>query len=369
MSQPIFPIISPPITRGDAINQIISSIAYEELGMSHILNAEGEKLQFVLGTIPGLSGGNATYEDVLAANSSVQDLLGSSLENQMLLNSKMALALSAPVIPGITGTTGPTGATGPFTGATGSNGPTGATGSTGSTGVTGPVGVAGVLGPTGPVGAVGILGATGSTGSTGATGPTGDTGATGTIGLLGATGPSGPTGATGPSGTTGTAGAVGPVGAVGAVGSVGPTGPTGANGPSLTQTAAFAANTTGASLTIALGGTLIPLPSNQVFSPDISVNGANTVFTINTFGRYRISYQINTTLALGLRSQLSINGSSFLPSVITPVLSTSVYKNEVELNLGTGATVSLQMVAPLIVGLAVLISGGAGATLTIIRLS
>jgi len=37
------------IKREDAISQIISSIAMEELGLSHILNAEGEKIQFVLG--------------------------------------------------------------------------------------------------------------------------------------------------------------------------------------------------------------------------------------------------------------------------------------------------------------------------------
>ena len=42
------------------VNQILSSIAMEELGMSHILNAEGEKLQYILGTLPGLSGPAAT---------------------------------------------------------------------------------------------------------------------------------------------------------------------------------------------------------------------------------------------------------------------------------------------------------------------
>ena len=50
MSLPSFPNIDPPIKREDAVNQILSSIAMEELGMSHILNAEGEKLQYILGT-------------------------------------------------------------------------------------------------------------------------------------------------------------------------------------------------------------------------------------------------------------------------------------------------------------------------------
>jgi hypothetical protein len=135
MSQPSFPTISPPLDRGDAINQIISSIAYEELGLSHILNAEGEKLQFVLGSLPGLTGGNATYEDVININESIQEMLDSTLASQLMLNAKMALALQAPVIPGVTGPTGPTGATGPAEGAAG---PTGATGATGAVGPIGP---------------------------------------------------------------------------------------------------------------------------------------------------------------------------------------------------------------------------------------
>ena len=54
MSLPSFPVVNPPIEREDAVNQILSSIAMEELGLSHILNAEGEKLQYILGTLPGL---------------------------------------------------------------------------------------------------------------------------------------------------------------------------------------------------------------------------------------------------------------------------------------------------------------------------
>ena len=55
MSMPSFPNIDPPSQREDAVNQILSSIAMEELGLSHILNAEGEKLQYILATIPDKS--------------------------------------------------------------------------------------------------------------------------------------------------------------------------------------------------------------------------------------------------------------------------------------------------------------------------
>jgi len=119
MSLPSFPNIDPPIKREDAVNQILSSIAMEELGMSHILNAEGEKLQYILGTLPGLSGPAATVKDVLNANGSVKDLLETATQNQLLLKSKMQCALDTTPAQG---PAGPAGATGP-TGPTGPEGP------------------------------------------------------------------------------------------------------------------------------------------------------------------------------------------------------------------------------------------------------
>ena len=164
MSQPNFPSISPPISREDAINQILASIAMEELGLSHVINAEGEKLQYILGTIPGLSGPPATVTDVLEVNESVRDVLNSTVQTQMFLNAKLQNALSSSVLPGPTGPTGPTGPAG---------GPTGPTGATGEVGPTGPTGATGEVGPTGPTGATGEVGPTGPTGATGEVGPTG----------------------------------------------------------------------------------------------------------------------------------------------------------------------------------------------------
>ena len=95
MSLPSFPKVDPPIQRDDAVNQILSSIAMEELGLSHILNAEGEKMQYILGTLPGLSGPAATVKDVLNANESVRSLLETAVQNQLFLKAKMQGALDA----------------------------------------------------------------------------------------------------------------------------------------------------------------------------------------------------------------------------------------------------------------------------------
>lgn len=84
----------------------------EELGLSHILNAEGEKLQYVLGTLPGVTGPNPTIDELLQVNDSVQQTLSTAMQNQMFLQNKMSSALNASVMAGPTGPTGPTGATG-----------------------------------------------------------------------------------------------------------------------------------------------------------------------------------------------------------------------------------------------------------------
>ena len=203
MSLPSFPKVDPPIERENAVNQILSSIAMEELGLSHILNAEGEKLQYILGTLPGLSGPSATVGDVLTATESVRSMLETAVQNQLFLKAKMQGALAASPMQGPTGPTGPTGATGP------AGGPMGATGATG---------------PTGPTGA------TGATGATGPEGPWGDDGATGA---------------------------------------------TGAAGPNPTSTAAFAANTQGSTVLVALGGSPVPLPDAQLLSPGITANAVH----------------------------------------------------------------------------------------------
>ncbi len=147
----------------------------------------------------------------------------------------------------------------------------------------------------------------------------------------------------------------------------GPTGPTGATGPSVTATSAFAANTSGSILPVVLLGILVPLPDSQVLPSDITVNGANTVFTVNTPGRYRLAYNLNTSTALASGTRLLINGTANQASTVAPSLSLSHFSNEIIVDLSAGNTVSLQMYG--ILGSATLLPGAAGATLSITRLS
>ncbi|WP_051387729.1 collagen-like protein [Peribacillus psychrosaccharolyticus] len=286
MSQPNIPNISPTvsITREDAINLLLASIAMEELGLAHIINAEGEKIQYALGTLPGLIT-PASLADILQVNDSVQDTLELAIKKELLLDSKLKQVTQITS----SSSTGPTGATG-NTGATGTTGATGDTGATGNTGVTGPTGATGDPGVTGPTGPTGNTGATGTTGATGDTGATGNTGVTGPTGATGDPGVTGPTGATGDSGVTGPTGSTGPTGVTGATG---PTGPTGATGAGATiQNGLFSVNVTSVA-----NGTAISYSTTFINGTDIS-HPSNTTFVLATGHIYLVSYTFRATSSL-----------------------------------------------------------------------
>ena len=95
MSLPTLPVMPPHCNVEGALCQILLSIAMEEIGLSHIINAEGEKLQYILGTLPGTRHPNPSVSQVLAVNESVKDMLQQVAFNQMLLNAKMSSALKA----------------------------------------------------------------------------------------------------------------------------------------------------------------------------------------------------------------------------------------------------------------------------------
>lgn len=84
MSLPNIPDINPLIKlkRRDIIHLVLASIAMEEISLSHILNAEGEKLQIVLKQHPCIS-------EILEINRSTERILRNIIKKQMLLHFKM----------------------------------------------------------------------------------------------------------------------------------------------------------------------------------------------------------------------------------------------------------------------------------------
>ncbi len=96
MSMPNIPNVNPDIsiTWDQAISLILSSIAFEELGLAHIINAEAEKLQYVLGTLPPSTPLDPpTIDDLLAVNESVANTLRNVMTNQLILQNTLEDAI------------------------------------------------------------------------------------------------------------------------------------------------------------------------------------------------------------------------------------------------------------------------------------
>lgn len=83
---PNIPDIKPDIilNRKDVINLLLTSIALEEIGFSHIINAEAEKIQHML------KDKCLTLEDALRVNDSVEHMLRGIVANQILLQFKLS---------------------------------------------------------------------------------------------------------------------------------------------------------------------------------------------------------------------------------------------------------------------------------------
>lgn len=85
MSLPTIPDITPEITldRCKTINLLLSSIALEEIGLSHILNAEAEKLQTFIKKYP------CDFHGYLKMNESINKTLRTIVKSQILLQFKL----------------------------------------------------------------------------------------------------------------------------------------------------------------------------------------------------------------------------------------------------------------------------------------
>ncbi|TQK53191.1 hypothetical protein FB479_1118 [Brevibacillus sp. AG162] len=105
MSQASIPNITPviSITLDQTTSLLLASIALEELALAQILNAEAEKLQFVLGTLdPGLEPA-PTLSDILLVNASVRQTIQDVIKKDMLLQFKLENIVDnlLPQIPSI----------------------------------------------------------------------------------------------------------------------------------------------------------------------------------------------------------------------------------------------------------------------------
>ena len=89
MSFPNIPDVdaSVNISTEDSVNLLLASVAFEELGLAHVINAEAEKIQFVLGTLENQEWDRITpsIEDLLEINRSVDQTLKEVIKTQMLL--------------------------------------------------------------------------------------------------------------------------------------------------------------------------------------------------------------------------------------------------------------------------------------------
>ncbi len=79
------PVITPGTsTREEAIVDLVTSIAMEQTALSHILNAEGEKIEKIVESA-------TTAEELLAVNASVEEMVTAITALEVVLQSKLSL--------------------------------------------------------------------------------------------------------------------------------------------------------------------------------------------------------------------------------------------------------------------------------------
>ena len=80
------PVITPgESTRSQAITDLIESVALQETALSHIINAEGEKIQAIIGME------DISSDELLDLNNSVQTMITAILRLEIIIQSKLEL--------------------------------------------------------------------------------------------------------------------------------------------------------------------------------------------------------------------------------------------------------------------------------------
>ena len=96
MSMPNIPDIRPEINidREKAVDLIIASVALEELALAHIINAEAEKIQSVLGTLDTAHRTEPpTIDEILKINNIVERILKKVIAKEIILEFKLQDAI------------------------------------------------------------------------------------------------------------------------------------------------------------------------------------------------------------------------------------------------------------------------------------
>ncbi|MDR2525786.1 MAG: hypothetical protein LBC83_06380 [Oscillospiraceae bacterium] len=109
MSMPSIPKPDACLTKDQSLHMILASIAMEEVALSHILNAEGEKIQFALACAEQ-SCDEEAFCRVLEVNDSASEVIGRITDMQLILKEKMRQAIASlpdeprPIPPACGGT-------------------------------------------------------------------------------------------------------------------------------------------------------------------------------------------------------------------------------------------------------------------------
>jgi spore coat protein A, manganese oxidase len=111
MSFPNIPSVCPSIglCLEDSAKLLLASIGFEELALAHLINAEAEKIQSVLGTLKGQTNKNPSIQDLERIDKSVAQMLEDVIKKEMLLQFKLEdvitlLSKLQPVDPSVPST-------------------------------------------------------------------------------------------------------------------------------------------------------------------------------------------------------------------------------------------------------------------------
>lgn len=82
------------VTTDKIANLLLASIAFEELGLAHVINTEAEKIQSVLGTLKGSTIKNPSLSDLERIDNTVDTILKDVIMKEILLLFKLENVLS-----------------------------------------------------------------------------------------------------------------------------------------------------------------------------------------------------------------------------------------------------------------------------------